>query len=587
MVNNNIEHILKTTAKPARYIGGELNSVIKTDCKINFAFAFPDTYEVGMSHLGMKILYGLLNSMEDVYCQRVFAPETDMAAQLKRNKIKLFSLEQRRDLNKFDFVGFSLQYELCMTTVLYMLDLGGIPLKSSERSESDPIIIAGGPCCVNPEPFKDFFDIIVVGEAEETLTQLIELYKQHPDRKEYLNRAKKIQGVYIPKYYNQGETVQRALIKNMDTVYFPDKVIVPFIEPVHDRLMLEIMRGCPRGCRFCQAGFIYRPVRAKKVNTLIKQAEALIDSTGYEEISLTSLSATDYFGLKSLIDDIIQKYSSQRIAVSLPSLRIDKSNIDIMKQLRKHRPGALTFAPEAGSQRMRDIINKNVTEKDILDTLAKAFSEGFTKIKLYFMFGLPYETDEDIWAIGKLVKKILDLYNSNENKIKALNLTVSASCFVPKPHTPFQFFAQCTQEEIIHKTQLLQKAIPRRVKLNYNDSTLSALEAAFARGDHRLNDVILAAYKKGCIFDAWPEHYDDEKWKSAFSDCGLTIEDFALKNFDYEDTLPWDFIDIHVDKNFFIKEAKKSAEQKTTKNCYESCSGCGIQRLNGGCVFEI
>jgi radical SAM family uncharacterized protein len=447
--------------------------------------------------------------------------------------------------------------------------------------------MAGGPCCVNPEPFRDFFDIIVIGEAEELLPQLMRLSEAHPDRASYLKAAKELAGVYVPALHSPDERIKRAYISDMDKAYYPQKDIVPFLEPVHDRLMLEVMRGCPRGCRFCQAGFIYRPVRQKSVETLRRQADTLIASTGYEEISLASLSTTDYRGCEAIIDYLTARYADEKISVSLPSLRIDAANINIVKQVRKYKPGALTFAPEAGSQRLRDVINKNVTEQDIMATLTKAFEEGFTKIKLYFMFGLPYETDEDLWAIGDLVKRILDTFNARYQNTRALSLSVSASCFVPKPHTPFQYFPQCAKEEIEHKTDILKRAIPRRVKLSYNDASLCALEAAFARGDARLNGVIEAAYKNGCVFDAWPEHYDEQKWRDAFLACGCRPEDFAQKAFAFSEALPWDFIDIGIDPIFFEKEAEKARSAATTPNCFEHCSTCGIQKTNGGCRFDL
>ncbi len=587
MDNERINQILKNVFKPARYTGGEYNCAQPKAAGVKYAFAFPDTYEVGMSHLGMKILYGLLNDMDGVSCERVFAPFDDMARALAENDLPLFSLESHTPLCAFDFVGFSIQYELCLTTVLYMLELGRIPVKASDRTLHDPIVMAGGPCCVNPEPFRDFFDIIIVGEAEEVLPKLVRLREIHPDRASYLKAAKELTGVYVPALHKQGETVTRAYIADMDGAYYPKTVIVPFLEPVHDRLMLEVMRGCPRGCRFCQAGFIYRPARTKSVETLKNQADSLIAETGYEEISLSSLSATDYRGCEALIGYLTNRYEDEKLSVSLPSLRIDVSNIDIMKQVKKFKPGTLTFAPEAGSQRMRDVINKNVTERDILDTLEKAFAEGFTKIKLYFMFGLPYETDEDLWAIGDLVKKILDLFNARYGTTRPIALSVSASCFVPKPFTPFQYFPQCSRAEIEHKTDILKRAIPRRVKLSYNDSTLCALEAAFARGDAGMNAVIEAAHRLGCVFDAWPEHYDEQKWRDAFAACGYDLDDCAQKAFAFGEALPWDFIDIGVARDFFEKEAQRAQLAATTPNCFERCSACGIQKTNGGCRFDL
>ncbi len=596
--------ILPNVLKPVRYVGGEYNMARMKDGAVNFAFAFPDTYEVGMSHMGMKILYGLLNDMDDVNCERVFAPMPDMAQQLKEHGLPLYSLETYKPLDAFDFVGFSIQYEMCMTNVLYMLDLGRIPLLSKDRGENAPIVMAGGPCCVNPEPFCDFFDIVVIGEAEELLPELMRLYGKASSRSDYLAQAAQLQGVYVPAFYEveydengkilrrtassgAPDIIKRRIVKDLNTSYFPSKVIVPFTEPVHDRIMEEVMRGCPRGCRFCQAGFIYRPVRQKNTETVKKQLDDLIESTGYEEISLASLSTTDYKGCEDVIRYIMEEYKEEKISISLPSLRIDRFSVNMAKEIQKVRLGALTFAPEAGSQRMRDIINKNLNEEEILATLEEAFKIGFTKIKLYFMIGLPYETEEDIAAISLLADKIMVMYFGLKLKSKFPTISVSVGCFVPKPFTPFQFGGQNSREEFETKQKILQRTLNRKVKLSYPHPELAVIEGVFARGDRRLNKVLLRAYESGCYFDSWPDYFNLSAWEKAFEEEGLNYPALAQRNFAQDETLPWDFIDIGVDKSFFIKEAENACLAATTKNCYESCANCGINQAYGRCDFEI
>ncbi len=579
------DKILPFVYKPGRYTGGEYNSYAMKENALNFALAFPDTYEVGMSHLGAKIIYGLLNDSDDINCERVFAPLPDMAQKLREYSLPLYTLETYKPLSEFDFVGFSLQYEMCLTTVLYMLDLAGIPLKASERGENCPLIIGGGPCTVNPAPFCDFFDLMVIGEAEEVLPELIRLKKSCSDKKSYLAKAALLPGVYVPGF--TAGKVERAYIRNMDSSYFPEKIIVPYLEPIHDRIAVEVMRGCPRGCRFCQAGYIYRPVRQKKTATVLKQAQALLDTTGYEQVSLLSLSTTDYRGCLPAVRAINEKYADKKVTVSLPSLRIDKFSLDLAREIKTVRSNSLTFAPEAGSQRMRDIINKNISEDDIFTGLEEAFRSGYSKIKLYFMIGLPYENDEDVIAIAELAQRINDLYVSLNLKPRFPTISVSVACFVPKPHTPFEFCPQNSADEFIRKQELLKSHMNKRIKFSYHHPHVSLLEGAFARGGAALNNVLLAAYGKGCVFDSWDDYFQGGKWLEAFSENGISIEDFACKAYEDDEQMPWDYIDTGVDKSFLAGEYRKSRDAATTPDCFKKCSACGISSRYGRCDFEI
>ena len=596
--------ILPNVLKPVRYVGGEYNTAQPKEDDIRFAFAFPDVYEVGMSHLGMKIIYSLLNELEGVSCERSFTPMPDMIELLKQHEVPLYALESLTPLGEFDFVGFSIQYEMCLTNMLLMLELSDIPLESKDRLETScPIIIGGGPCMVNPEPFCDFFDIIVIGEAEDLLPILMDIYKTSETKMEFLKRAMKYDGIYVPSFYEVSyndngtvkerkalydapESVKRAYIKNMDEAFFPESVIVPYTEPVHDRIMIEVMRGCPRGCRFCQAGFIYRPVRQKKIETVKKQIDSQIKTTGYEQVSLASLSSTDYKGCEEAIQYVVDTYEDQKTYVSLPSLRIDSFSMDIVKQIQKGRKGSLTFAPEAGSQKMRDVINKNISEEQIMSALRTAFSEGFSKIKLYFMVGLPNETDDDIRGISRLVDKIVGLFFDIRPPSK-LAINVSVACFVPKPFTPFEYVAQNSVEEFKRKQRILVETMNKKAKLNYHSSNLSVIEAAFARGDRRLNKVLLNAYKGGCYFDSWGDYYKNDVWEKAFEDEGLSFYDMAKRTFETDDHLAWDFIDIGIKKKFFVKEFNKSMKADLTPDCVNIEDLAERDKENCGCENEV
>ncbi len=612
MLKQKIENILPLVEKPARYAGGELNSVIKDKNKVDirFAFCFADVYEIGMSHLGMKILYHLLNDRKDTWCERVFAPWVDMEDKMRKNNIPLFGLESMESVRHFDFLGFTLQYEMSYSNILNMLDLAGIPLLQKDRGEGDPFIIMGGPCAYSAEciaPFADFFQL---GEGEEIMNECMDAYikwkKAGLPREEYLKAVSKIPGVYVPSFYDVTynddgtvhaitpinddvpKTVKKRVIEDLDKVYFPDKVVVPFTEIVHDRIMLEVFRGCIRGCRFCQAGQIYRPVREKSAKTLLECAKKLIDSTGYEEITLSSLSTSDYRELKELTDGLLKLTEDKRVSLSLPSLRLDSFSIELMDKVSKVRKSSLTFAPEAGTQRMRDVINKGITEEDLMSSTKMAFEGGYNSIKLYFMIGLPFETIEDVCGIGDLAKKVDDNYFTVPKEVRApgLRITLSVSSFVPKAFTPFQWARQDTQEELRVKQEALGQNIKsKRIKYNYHEAPVSVLEGVFARGDRRLADVLLKAHEKGIRFDGWSEFFSMEKWQEAFDECGLTME-FYTRARDFDEVLPWDMIDIGVKKSFLISEAKKAEKAIVTPNCRKQCSGCGANCFKGGVCYE-
>lgn len=610
MINTKVlDRILNKVEKPARYIGMEQNSINKdlNKVKVKFAFSFPDVYDVGMSHLGLHIIYNLINKEEDFACERVFAPWVDMEEEMRKENLPLFTLESKEEVKNFDFLGFTLQYEMSYTNILNILDLAGIPLLSKERKDGDPFVIAGGPCAYNPEPLADFIDFFVIGEGEEVILEILNLYKEHKEKKGsrdgFLGKVAAIEGVYVPRFYevlyNDDNTIKdmipinpaapkkirKRMITNLNNMFSPDKMIVPYIETVHDRVMLEIFRGCTHGCRFCQAGIIYRPIREKSVDKLVELAEKLIESTGYENVSLSSLSSCDYSELYLLISMLMERFEKKKIGVSLPSLRLDTFAIDILKEIEKVRKTGLTFAPEAGSQRLRDVINKGVTEEDLVNTITKVFEEGWSSVKLYFMIGLPTETDEDVLGIKELAYKVKDIFFSmpKEKRKGNLKITVSASCFVPKPFTPFQWVGQNSIDEFYRKARLLKENIrDKKITFNYHDPRLSYLEAVIARGDRRISKLILRAWEKGCKFDSWSDYFNYENWIEAMEELNIDGSFYAHRQRDLDEILPWDFIDPMVSKEFLIREYKKSLEGKTTDDCRHGCRGCGIV----GCVMR-
>ncbi len=612
MYSKEVEKILLKVQKPGRYTGGELNCVIKDKEKVDlrFAFCFPDTYEIGMSHLGMKILYSQFNAQEHIWCERVFAPWIDMEELMIEKNIPLYALESGDPLSEFDFIGFTLQYELSYTNVLNMLKLGNIPLLSKDRTELNNIVVAGGTCTSNPEPLADFIDIFFIGEGEEVDLEVMELYrnckKQGKSKDEFLRLAASIEGVYVPALYDveynddgtikafipkdgAPEKVSKRIMMNMDESYFPDTFVVPLVEIVHDRAVSEIFRGCIRGCRFCQAGFLNRPVREKSKDTILTQCRSLCDSTGYDEISLSSLSSSDYSDIVGLLETLTSWSDEAGVSLSLPSLRVDGFTDDIMSKIKTVRKSGLTFAPEAGTQRLRDAINKNVREDELLKTCHTAFAGGWTNVKLYFMIGLPTETLEDVEGIAKLGQAVVNEFYRTEGRTKGrgVNVTVSASSFVPKPHTPFQWEAQDGIETILMKQKHLKESITtKKISFNYHAANTSYLEGVFARGDRKLCKVMLRAAEKGFHFDGWNDCFDFDAWMELFKECGVDPDFYTSRKRAFDEILPWDFLDYGVNKKFLISECEKAYGSATTPNCREKCSGCGASKYKGGVCFE-